>query len=105
MTTTSTPTGAPSQTDPAQIVFQLATGYVFSAALQTAVKLGIADLLANGPQSAADLAAATGTNADALYRVLRALAMAGLFAETDGRGFALTPSSELLRSDRPGLHD
>src|SRR5262245_721178 len=103
--TTPTTTEAPPQTDPAQIVFQLATGYILSAAFQSAVKLGIADLLVNGPRAVGDLAAATGSNEDALYRVLRALTMAGLFQETDGRRFALTPSSELLRKDRPGLHD
>ena len=35
----------------------------------------------------------------------RALAMVGLFEETGRRRFALTPASELLRSDRPGVHD
>jgi hypothetical protein len=87
------------------MVFQLATGYVMSAAVQTATKLGIADHLANGPQSVADLAKATGTNEDALFRLLRALATAGLFEELSGRRFTQTPSSELLRSDRPGLRD
>jgi hypothetical protein len=42
MTTPST-TDTPPRVDPSQIVFQLATGYVLSAALQTAVRLGIAD--------------------------------------------------------------
>ena len=73
MTTAST-ADAPPQVDPAQIIFQIGTGYVLSAALQTAVKLGVADLLADGPRSTSDLAAATGTNEDALYRTLRALA-------------------------------
>jgi O-methyltransferase domain/Dimerisation domain len=103
--TTSTMTDIPPQIDPAQTIFQLATGYIISAALQTAVKLGVADHLANGPRSAGELAAATGANEDALYRVLRALAMVGVFEETSGRRFALTPTSELLRSDRPGLRD
>src|SRR5262245_10993698 len=103
--TTPTTTEAPPQIDPAQIVFQLATGYVLSAALQSAVRLGVADLLATGPRPVDELAAATGSNEDALYRVLRALTMAGLFEETNGRRFALTPSSELLRKDRPGLRD
>jgi len=98
-------TEATPQTDPAQMVFQLATGYVMSAAVQTAVKLGIADHLANGPLSVADLAKATGTNEDALFRLLRALATAGLFEEVSSRRFTQTASSELLRSDRPGLRD
>jgi len=91
--------------DPSQILFQLATGYILSAALQTAVKLDIASHLAAGPRAITELAAATATNVDALYRVLRALAMAGVFQEQDGRRFSNTPVSELLRGDRPGLRD
>ena len=93
------------QPDPAQSLFQLATGYILSAALQTAVKIDVAAHLANGPRSVSELAAATNTNEDALYRLLRALAMAGIFQETEGRRFAHTPASELLRGDRPGLRD
>jgi O-methyltransferase/methyltransferase family protein len=102
--TTSTMTDAPPRIDPAQTIFQLATGYVVTAALQTVVKLRVADHLADGPRPVAELAAATGVNEDALYRVLRALETVGLFQETAGRRFALTPASELLRSDRPGLY-
>jgi hypothetical protein len=102
--TTSSTADAPPQVDPAQIIFQIGTGYVLSAALQTAVKLGVADLMAAGPRSTSDLAAATGTNEDALYRTLRALAMVGLFQEVDGRRFALTPASDLLRQDRRALY-
>jgi hypothetical protein len=103
--TTPVTTDAPPQIDPAQVLFQLATGYILSAALQTAVKLGVADQLANGPRSIGELATTTATNEDALYRVLRALAMVGVFEEKDSRRFSLTPLSELLRKDRPGLHD
>ena len=74
--------GAPAQPDPAQTIFQIATGYMASAALQTVIKLGIADHLAAGPQTVADLARKTGANEDALYRVLRALASLGIFEET-----------------------
>lgn len=98
-------TQTPPQTDPGQIVFQLATGYIVSAALQTAVKLGVADHLANGPRPIAELARATNTNENALYRVLRALATVGVFQEISPATFSLTPAAELLRSDRPGLRD
>src|SRR5439155_14634168 len=41
----------------------------------------------------------------ALYRVLRALASQGIFAETGTCHFALPPQAELLREDVPGsLH-
>ena len=46
--------------------------------------------------------ASSGTNADALYRVMRLLASEGVFRETSPRRFAQTELSETLRSDRPG---
>jgi O-methyltransferase domain/Dimerisation domain len=83
-------------------IMQLATGYQISQALHVVAQLGLADLLKDGPQSAEELAKVTHTNADALYRVLRALASLGVFAEAGPRSFALTPLSESLRSDVPG---
>jgi hypothetical protein len=80
----------------------LITAYWNSQAIYVAAELGIADLLKDGPRHANDLARATDTNADALYRVLRALASLGVFAETAPRTFALTPLADLLRSDVPG---
>src|SRR5258705_10303055 len=40
--------------------------------------------------------------AAALYRVLRALASMGVFAETAGRRFKLTPLAKTLQADGPG---
>jgi hypothetical protein len=92
--------------DPAMHVFQLATGYVISTALQLAVQVGVADHLSAGPRTAQQLAAATGTNEDALYRVLRALASVGVFDEVEPRRFALTPAADILRKDSPrSVHD
>jgi hypothetical protein len=99
----SDPTTAP---DPVQHVFQLATGYVISMALQLAVQVGVADHLEGGPRTAKELAAATGTNEDALYRVLRALASVGVFDEVEPKRFALTPAADILRKDSPrSVHD
>jgi hypothetical protein len=92
------PSSAP---DPAQLLTQIATGYMVSAALYPVTKLGIADLLAQGPRSVADLAQTTSADEDALYRVLRALASVGIFTESKPRTFSLTPMSDLLRSDVP----
>jgi hypothetical protein len=96
------PGGGPPDPAVIQHVFQLATGYMVSAALSVAAQLGIADLLASGPRSASELAGSTAVNEDALYRVLRALAMVGVFTETSPRTFALTPAAALLRKDVPG---
>jgi hypothetical protein len=64
-------------------------------------ELGIADLLAGGPKSADVLAREAQCHAGSLYRLLRALAGAGILREVEPRRFALTPLSETLRSDRP----
>jgi O-methyltransferase domain len=90
------------QPDPAQHLFQIGAGYVMSSALWVVAELGVADLLKNGPRPVAELAIETKTNDGALYRTLRLLAMAGIFAETEPRHFALTPAAELLRSDMQG---
>jgi hypothetical protein len=87
---------------PVERLFQAASGYMISAALSVAAKLKIADLLADGPRSVADLAEATKSNEDGLYRVLRALVSAGFFTAPGPRTFALSPEVELLRSDVPG---
>lgn len=70
--------------------------------LYVAAKLGIADLLAAGPQSSDELAAAVKAHPRSLYRVLRALTHVGVFAEEAQRHFRLTPMAELLRADAPG---
>ncbi len=74
-------------------VMQLASGLAISSALYTATRLGIPDLLAQGARCISELAASTGSNQDALYRQLRALAGVGVFSETLNRRFGLTPIS------------
>jgi hypothetical protein len=86
---------------PAQIILQLATGNYAPRALYVVAKLGIADLLADGDRAAEELAMATKTNPDALYRVLRCLSGFGIFREQADRRFSLTPVGETLRSDAP----
>lgn len=87
---------------PQQQIAQMLTGYWISQAVYVAAKLGLADLLKDGPRTVDDLASATQTRPRPLYRLLRALASVGVFAE-DGQGrFSLTPLGECLRSDVPG---
>ncbi len=88
--------------DPSQILTQMTNGFILTKLLHTVATLGIADLLADGPKPVAELAASTGTHADSLYRVLRALASSGVFAEGEERVFHLTPIANLLRSDVEG---
>ena len=90
------------QQQTAQHLFQLATGYIVSTALQVAVQLRIADRLASGPRSVSDLANETDVKEEPLYRVLRAVASVGVFEETAPRQFASNAAAAMLRSDVPG---
>ncbi|MEH1779512.1 MAG: methyltransferase [Nostoc sp.] len=75
--------------------------YWVSQCIYVAAKFGIADLLKDGSQHCDTLAAATNTHSDSLYRVLRALASIGIFAETQTRCFELTPLADCLQSNAP----
>ncbi|MBO1413652.1 methyltransferase [Streptomyces sp. FH025] len=78
-----------------------ALGFLFPAALRAAAEVGVADHLADGPRTPAELAAATGTDARALYRVLRLLATRGVVAEDEQGRFALTDAGQALREGVP----
>lgn len=82
----------------------LVSGVLVTQMLAVAARLGLADQLAAGPRHHEDLATALDVSAPALYRLLRALASHGVFAEEDAAPgvFRLTPMAELLRSDVPG---
>jgi hypothetical protein len=82
-------------------LFQLCLGYIPAICLNVAAKLSVAELLAEGPKTAEEIAAARDVDADALYRVLRALSAFGVFQEAAPRRFAQTPASDLLRADHP----
>src|SRR5438445_8349601 len=87
------------------VMFSLITGRFVSHLIDVAARLELADLLKGGPRTVEDLAAAANVQAPALYRVLRALASVGIFAETTGRRFRLTPLAATLQKNVPGsLH-
>jgi hypothetical protein len=83
-------------------ILNLIMGKWVAQALYVAAKLGIADLLKDGPRPCDELARANQVDTSSLYRILRALASVGVFAEEGDRRFALTPMAECLRSDVPG---
>jgi hypothetical protein len=84
-----------------QLLLQMINGGWTAQMIHVAAKLGIADLLADGPKPSADLAQTTGTHAPSLYRMLRALASLGIFAEDSQGRFSLTPLAEPLRREAP----
>jgi len=99
---TAQPNAVPPEAAAAQLVFQIATGYIASSALSVAVQLKIADRLADGPRAVPDLAAGAGVKEDALFRVLRSLSSLGVFEETSPRTFANNLASSTMRSGAPG---
>ena len=82
-------------------LLQMMTGYWVTQALYVAAKLGIADLLREGPVNCDVLASKTSTHPQSLYRTLRALASVGVFTEVAQGRFALTPLAALLQSATP----
>jgi hypothetical protein len=92
---------APAQLPPDAQLLQTAGGAFVSQAIYVAAKLGIADLVADGPRTVAYLAEKTATDERSLYRLLRACASVGAFAEAEPKTFANTPMTESLRSDNP----
>lgn len=93
------------QMPPERALHLLLAGMGTARALQVAAQLRVADRLKDGPKAISDLAAATGTHAPSLHRLLRALSSLGVFAEVQDGTFAHTPLSQLLQTDAPGsLH-
>ena len=86
---------------PQETMLHMIAGFWLSRAIYVAAKLGIADLVQDQSQPVAALAHATHTHAPSLYRVLRALASVGIFAEDAAGRFASTPLAATLRSDLP----
>jgi len=88
------------QLPPPLMLWSLINTHTIARCLHVVAEAGVADALDDRPKSAAELAAATGLNADALGRILRLLAANGVFAAGAG-GYAHTEPSRLLRSDHP----
>lgn len=79
-------------------------GYQVSAVVNVAARLGIVELLADGPRSSLEMARAKGISPEGLLRFLRACASLDLVAQVDRDLFQLTPLGECLRADRQSLH-
>lgn len=77
-------------------------GFRIARLISLACQLRIADHLGARPLSVQSLAQQTGSNPQALFRVLRALAGVGIFAENERGEIALTPRATCLRSDING---
>jgi hypothetical protein len=81
------------------VIWNALRGALVTRALGLAAGLRVAEALAAGPRSHEELAREQGVDADVLYRLLRALASDGIFAEEEPGVFRNTPASELLARD------
>lgn len=85
-----------------QSLRSLITGYETSQVIYVAARLGVADLLSEGPRTAGELADALRVDAGALRRVLHALAALGLLERLGGSRYAVTEAGARMREGVPG---
>jgi hypothetical protein len=82
-------------------MMQLLSSLWVTHAIGTFARLGLADAVDGGADTAAAIAAPRGLVVDRVYRLLRALSTCGIVTESAGGRFALTPLGRLLTSDSP----
>jgi O-methyltransferase domain len=82
-------------------MLQLLSSLWVTRAVGTFARLGLADVMEEGVDDHAAIAAARGLAPDRVYRLLRALSTIGIVAETARGHFALTPLGRLLSSHAP----
>jgi SAM-dependent methyltransferase len=80
----------------------MASAYWISQAIYVAAKLGIADILKDGPRACSEIAALVEADARSLFRLMRALSSLGIFTQINDDCFAMSPLGESLRTDIPG---
>ncbi|MFH8371684.1 methyltransferase [Streptomyces sp. NPDC018031] len=83
------------------LIVRLAFGSMAAQTLRAAVRLGVFDLVGDGPRPAGEVAAAAGAEHQPMTRLLRALAGLGLMEEHEPDAFSVTPAGALLGSGRP----
>ncbi|MEU6204142.1 methyltransferase [Micromonospora musae] len=83
-----------------EAVLEMVNGFWVAQIVRTAADLSLAEHLAAGPRTAADIAAVEGADPDATYRLMRACASLGLLSYA-GDGFASTPLLAVLNQNSP----
>ena len=81
---------------------RLADGYLTTQLLYVAVKLGVADVLAGGPATGPEVAAAVSADPGIITRILRGLCLEDVIVEHGDGRFSLSPIGEYLRDGVPG---
>ena len=90
------------QQAPQPQLIQMATAHWVSGIIYVAAQMSLADHLAEGPKTAAEVARSTMSDAPSLYRIMRTLAGMGVFTQGSDHRFSLTPLGEALRTGTPG---
>src|SRR5438309_10965485 len=83
------------------VLWEAANAFRTTQALYVVAKLGIPDLLRDGPKTSEDLARRAKAHPRSLFRLLRYLAALGFFTQDKSNRFGLTPKSEPLLTDAP----
>jgi hypothetical protein len=83
------------------VLWQLVNAHETARVIHIVATLGIADLVADDPKDASELARATQTHGPTLYRLLRAACSVGVLHEDEAGRFTLTPRAHYLRADVP----
>src|SRR6201986_1545935 len=80
-------------------------GYWRSQILRSLATVSVADHLADGPLTAAEVAARTGRVADRAFRLMRAGVANGVLKSDSNEHFETTPLVDTMRTDSPrSLH-
>jgi hypothetical protein len=87
---------------PQRDLARLIDSYLTTQLLFVAARLGVGDVLADGPRTGREIAEAVGADPDALTRILRGLVLEDVLAEEDDGRFVLTAVGEGLRDGVPG---
>src|SRR6476661_10473455 len=96
------PDNEPAVLPPHVQLIQMGRAHIVSRTVYAAAKLGLADHLAAGPKSAAELAGDVRVHAPSLHRLMRTLASLGILTERAEQRFALTNLGEALKTGAPG---
>jgi hypothetical protein len=84
-------------------VFEKSQAFWIAKAIGVACELNIADILVHRPMKIEEIATATQTNPEALYRLMRALAGEGIFKESKDGIFSNTPLSKGLAEGKGSM--
>ena len=89
-----------------EVLGDMIHGFLNTQMVCAAAKLGIADLLKDGPKSIEDISPTIAVNDQILFRIMRGLVVYGLLVQEEDGRFKLTEVGEYLRTDIPdSMHE